>query len=180
MNLTTGIGSGADVTGDVLVSIESIYSSKFADSLFGNSSRNFLLGRDGNDKLNGVRGHDYLNGGNGQNFLTGGAGNDQFVYFKPIEGGDTITDFSSLAVGNDDLFYVQGAGFGKHKAGALLTSEFQSSNSAIASTAEVRFFFDRDDHKVYFDTDGNGAAAAVLLATVNTTAIVTVNDFLFF
>lgn len=126
VNLTAGIGSGADATGDVLVSIESIYGSSFADSLFGNSSRNFLLGRDGNDKLNGVGGHDYLNGGNGQNFLTGGAGNDQFVYFKPIEGGDTITDFSSLAVGNDDLFYVQGAGFGKHKAGALLTSDFQS------------------------------------------------------
>ena len=122
------------------------------------------MGLDGNDKLNGAGGQDYLNGGNAQDLLTGGAGNDQFFYFKPIEGGETITDFSSLAVGNDALFYVQGAGFGEHKVGALLTSEFQSSNSAIASTGEVRFFFERDNHKVYFDTDGNGAAAAVLLA----------------
>ena len=35
MNLTTGIGSGADVTGDVLVSIESIYGSNFLIHFFG-------------------------------------------------------------------------------------------------------------------------------------------------
>ena len=35
VNLTTGIGSGADVTGDVLVSIESIYGSNFLIHFFG-------------------------------------------------------------------------------------------------------------------------------------------------
>lgn len=180
INLNSGVVSGGDAVGDILIAIESVRATNFADRLVGSNDSNLLLGRGGNDTLSGSGGNDLLNGGSGLDVLTGGTGNDRFVYYKPAEGGDRIADFSSKVTGNNDLFYLQGVGFGKHKAGALLAAEFQSSNAEIAANAKVRFFFDKDDHKLYYDADGNGSTAAVLIATLHSTAVVTVDDFLFF
>ena len=59
-------------------------------------------------------------------------------------------------------------------------SGFQTSSLAVASTALVRFICDKDDLRRYFDADGSGVQAAVLVATLQQGATVTVGDFLFY
>ena len=59
-------------------------------------------------------------------------------------------------------------------------SGFQTSNLAVASAASVRFICDKDDLRRYFDADGSGVQAAVLVATLQQVATVTVGDFLFY
>jgi serralysin len=63
--LNVGIGQGGDATGDVLVSVENVIGSAFADSLTGSSAANVLSGGNGNDTLIGFAGADTLDGGGG-------------------------------------------------------------------------------------------------------------------
>ena len=58
---------GGDAAGDILLQIEGIIGSAFADS---------LTGRVGDDTLDGGKGNDTLKGGDGFDELLGGAGND--------------------------------------------------------------------------------------------------------
>ncbi len=85
INLKNGSASGGHATGDILLSIEDIDGSKFADNLTGDDKANIingLAGSDvihggrGNDTINGGAGHDIINGGQGDDILNGGAGND--------------------------------------------------------------------------------------------------------
>jgi Ca2+-binding RTX toxin-like protein len=87
---TTQIGS--DAQGDVLMSIENVTGSNFADVIRGddNSFGNELLGGGGNDVLDGRGGNDTLDGGFGNDTLDGGAGNDT------LDGG-AGTDTASFA-----------------------------------------------------------------------------------
>ena len=82
VNLATGEASGEDATGDILISIERLIGSAFADTLTGNS---------GTNRLTGGAGNDILNGGGGTDTLNGGAGNDIYEYTKG-DGLDTISD----------------------------------------------------------------------------------------
>jgi RTX calcium-binding nonapeptide repeat (4 copies) len=170
VNLYSGKGFGGDARGDTLSQIESLRGGSGGDKLTGNAESNSLLGGGGKDTLSG---------GAGADRLTGGAQNDCFVFGAPKLGADTVTDFSNVA-GNDDIFHLQRSGFGNHATGAMTAAEFQSSNAASAGTAATRFVYDRDDYKLYFDADGTGTQAAVLIATLQQGAVVTVSDFLFF
>jgi Ca2+-binding RTX toxin-like protein len=180
VNLSTSTAAGGNAAGDLLRSIEYLRGSKLADRLTGNDQDNRLFGGEGADVLVGGKGADVLMGELGADTLTGGAGNDEFVFRSAADGADRITDFSSNATGNNDLIRVLGQGFGNHADGALLATEFQSSNSGVAANSAVRFIYDRDDARLYYDADGSGAGAAVLLATMQSGAIVTVGDFLFY
>jgi Ca2+-binding RTX toxin-like protein len=81
INLTTGVISGGDAQGDVLVSIENLEGSVVSDdTLLGNNADNFLNGLGGNDTLDGGAGDDILVGGIGTNTLKGGLGNDTASY----------------------------------------------------------------------------------------------------
>ena len=179
VNLATGKGFGGDAQGDRLRSIESINGSAFADRLTGNAAANALAGGSGNDRLRGGGGADSLTGGAGADSLTGGAGNDQFVFYSAADGGDSVTDFSA-AVGNDDQIYLSGAGFGNHVRGALAASEFQATNSSAAASTAVRIIYNTATHDLYYDADGSGVSAAVLLMTMANGAVVSDSDFVFF
>ncbi len=168
VNLTTGMGLGGHAAGDTLVGIEAVRGSGFADRLSGNGGGNTLWGAGSNDTVTG---------GYGADTLIGGAGDDRFVFHKPQGGGDRIADF---ATSGDDVIALSAAGFGNHAKGSLVVGEFQSSNSATARGDNTRIIYDRDDHQVWFDADGKGAAAAVLLATVQADAVVVASDFVFF
>jgi VCBS repeat-containing protein len=61
---------------------------------FGLNGNDIITGNSGNDILVGGKGNDTLIGGAGNDTLIGGAGADMFV-FKPGDGRDVITDFSS-------------------------------------------------------------------------------------
>lgn len=85
--LTNSTGAAA---GDVLVGIEKVVGTGFADTLRGDGSDNEFYGRGGNDVLRGEVGNDKLYGEDGDDSLYGGDGNDL------IDGG----------AGTDTIFYT--------------------------------------------------------------------------
>ena len=70
--------SGAAM-GDVLIDIENVSGTGFADVIWGNGLDNQLLGNDGRDFLAGGAGNDALTGGAGDDFLSGGSGDDALI-----------------------------------------------------------------------------------------------------
>ena len=98
VNLATGEASNGDAAGDVLVSIENIDGSAFADILTGNASANRLAGGSGNDVLDGGAGNDTLLGGAGDDlFYVDSAGDT--VTENATEGIDTIVASLSWSLG---------------------------------------------------------------------------------
>jgi Ca2+-binding RTX toxin-like protein len=71
-----GTVGGGHAAGDVLIGIEDITGSAFADTLTGSSAQNVLRGGDGADLINASNNNDELDGGQGDDILTGGAGAD--------------------------------------------------------------------------------------------------------
>ena len=65
VNLATGTGAGGEAEGDVLIGIENINGSFFADVLTGNDVANVLIGIGGDNELDGGAGNDELFGGDG-------------------------------------------------------------------------------------------------------------------
>ena len=150
------------------------------DRLWGGAGTDRLFGGDGRDELNGGDGADRLTGGAGADAMTGGVGNDRFIFTQIAAEGDRITDFSSMGAGNNDAFLLSGLAFGHADGRILAATEFQSSNAATAQSAAVRFIYDRDDHKLYYDADGRGGQPAVLIATLQAGAVVSAQDILFY
>jgi len=65
VNLATGVTTGGEAEGDILISIENLHGSRVNDRLTGDDSVNTLWGNDGDDVLQGKGGADVLDGGNG-------------------------------------------------------------------------------------------------------------------
>ncbi|MGD1932687.1 MAG: cadherin domain-containing protein, partial [Leptolyngbyaceae cyanobacterium] len=55
------------------------------------------------DTLTGTEADERITGFQGADRLTGGGGRDQFIYTSPVDGGDTITDFT---VGEDQIVFT--------------------------------------------------------------------------
>lgn len=164
---------------DAFVGVEVIYGSRTgADHLRGSQAANQLRGEGGADTLDGAGGADVLVGGRGADMLTGGLGNDTFAFQNLDQIGDVITDFSA-ATGNDDRFQITAAGFGGGLvAGALAAAQFRSRADNVAQDADDRFIFRTTDHTLWFDADGTGAGAAVMVADLQAGAALTAADFL--
>lgn len=64
------------------------------DDIQGWDDNDSLIGGNGNDILTGMLGNDTLTGGVGNDILTGGLGADKFIFIKPNEGIDKISDFN--------------------------------------------------------------------------------------
>ncbi len=140
------------------VSIENAEGGDGVDILTGNSLNNRLYGRKGADTLKGGEGNDYLNGQQGKDILTGGGGADEFYFYSPTEGGDIITDYNLV-----DLIKVWAAGFGLTSGRFLTSSEFNIGSSA--KDTSDRFMYDKlGSGGMYFDKDGTGSSAKVLIA----------------
>ena len=81
-DLYEGTIEGGHADGDVLVSVEGLQGSRYADELWGDDNDNVLVGSAGDDELYGSGGDDVLVGGYGGNSdsgndtLAGGAGDD--------------------------------------------------------------------------------------------------------
>ncbi|MES2664627.1 MAG: calcium-binding protein [Pseudomonadota bacterium] len=80
INLETGVVSGGEAAGDVLISVENLIGSGLHDTLTGDAAGNQLFGGVGNDSLTGGLGDDVLNGGAGADVLAGGDGADTVAY----------------------------------------------------------------------------------------------------
>jgi len=71
VNLALGTGLGGDAAGDVLIGIEAVRGSAFADTIIGSASGN---------TLNGNGGDDWFQGGAGADTVFGGSGSDTMDY----------------------------------------------------------------------------------------------------
>jgi Ca2+-binding RTX toxin-like protein len=163
--------------GDTYMAFEYVIGSAGgADMLRGDGGANSLTGMGGRDSLDGAGGADILRGGNGVDTLTGGTGDDVFRYYTLGERGDGITDFTNVA-GNDDKFQISAAGFGGGlTVGALVPAAFQSRADNVAQDANDRFIFRTTDQTLWYDADGNGAGAALMLADLQAGATMTFAD----
>ena len=142
---------------------------------FGNSLRNVITGNRGGNLLSGAGGNDTLAGGAGEDFiagnagadtLSGGSGADLFMFDSAVvaSNADRIKDFSKRDdfIGlDDDVFRkLPGTADGKTLAAA---------NYRVGSSAR-----DGNDYLIYnpandrllYDSDGSGAKAPVLIATI--------------
>jgi T1SS-143 domain-containing protein len=157
----SGLVQATDFDGDTVKLAADFH----VDVLGGTAAGDILNGGQGNDLLIGGAGADILHGDLGADFLTGGDGNNVFQYFKPTEGGDTITDFNAFG-GQADQIQVSASGFlGGLVANQSVASIFETSNSNAFTNSADRFHFDTANNGLYYSADGT-TAHEVLLATV--------------
>jgi Ca2+-binding RTX toxin-like protein len=180
VNLTTNINTGGEAQGDILANVERVYATNFDDNITGDANANYLYGVNGNDTLNGMAGNDLLYGGLGNDTLTGGTGLDSFVFNSVINAStnsDTITDFTVV----DDTIQLDNAVMAAIFSTTAGTTGLLNSGQFVIGAAAV----DANDFITYnsttgvlsYDADGNGAGAAVKIATVSTGLALTFNDF---
>ncbi len=165
--------------GDTYFEMENVFGSDVGnDVIRGNPAANALFGWGGNDSLDGAGGADVLRGGTGVDTLTGGTGDDTFRFSALTECGDLITDFAGN-LGNNDRFQITAAAFGGGLvAGVLAANQFITRADNLAQDADDRFIFNTTDRTLWFDADGNGAGAAVMVADLQAGAVVTAADIL--
>ena len=142
-----------------------------------------LTGSVGSDTINGGAGADTINGGAGADTISGGAGTDAIsggtgadtLVFNNLSAADTVTDF---VVGEDLIRLAKSAMAALGATGALTASEFVSgAGLAVGQDASDRVVYNTTDGALYYDADGSGAGAAVLLATFTGAPELTVAHF---
>jgi len=162
LNLSVVNSSGQSTAGgisgaDLVKNIENIVGSNYADTLVGNSGNNTLNGGVGNDLILGLQGND---------ILMGGAGKDNFRFntaLNSLTNKDTITDFSSV----DDTIQLENAVFSKlANVGTLAAAYFHASATGTAADSNDFVLYSTASGIVSYDADGNGAGAAVQIATI--------------
>ncbi|MCD1617856.1 hypothetical protein K7H20_07305 [Salipiger manganoxidans] len=131
------------------------------------------------NKLTGNSGANVLKGGEGNDTLTGGAGQDAFVFNTTPGAGnvDRITDFDVA----QDVIQLKASVFAGLPRGVLSEDAFAQNASGRATEAQHRVIHETDTGKLFYDSDGTGAAAAVHFATVTRDLLaLTSEDFLLF
>ena len=153
-------GSDAD---DVIIGSES------DDFFFAGDGDDLLFAAGGNDAVDGGNDDDVPHGGEGNDHLHGATGRDVFI-FDVLEATsfDTIYDFTA----GEDKIVLQREVF------ADLQFRVKEENFAFgktATTAEQRLLLDKTDSKLHYDTDSNGAAAAIHSATLQNSTLEQIN-----
>ncbi|NUB44553.1 hypothetical protein GEU84_009185 [Fertoebacter nigrum] len=157
------------------------------DYLLGGNGNDTVLGGAGNDQLDGGKGNDSLVGSVGNDTLTGGAGRDTlvggdnadtFVFNAALNASsnvDRLTDYNSV----DDTMRLDDAVFvGIGARGALGSARFVI--GVDATDSQDRIVYDRPTGRLYFDSDGSGAAEKVLFAVLNPGTALNHADFVVF
>lgn len=141
-----------------------------------------LHGGGGNDIIRGARenamfgdgGNDTMYLSSGRQTATGGTGDDVFAFvYQGVdahpEPGRTVLDFRAA----DDRIEIRDFN-GNMEAvlgvGALSASEFLSAANAagaVAQNADQHIIFNRQTGQLYYDADGNGATAQVLIGIID-------------
>ena len=147
---------------DKIKNVENIVGGSAADVLKGDELANVFKGSEGNDKLKGYAGNDKLEGGTGLDTLVGGSGKDKFVFATGLDAADHIKDFSHA----DDTIVLDNSVFAAFVSTGDITSKMFHANASghDAHTAKQFLIYDKADHSLWYDADGNGAGAAVEVA----------------
>jgi VCBS repeat-containing protein len=133
-----------------------------SDNLSGEAGDDVVTGGNGDDVLSGGDGNDFLSGDAGSDLLTGGDGADIFSFASAANGPDQITDFAS---GTDEI-EVSASGFG----GGLTAGgpvSLVSGADPVATASTGQFLYDTDNGNLFWDADGTGIGAPVLIATLS-------------
>jgi Ca2+-binding RTX toxin-like protein len=131
----------------------------------GNAAANILTGNGGDN---------VLAGGGAADRLSGGAGRDAFLFDTALRtaGIDTILDFTSA----DDTIQLDQTMFaGLADTGTLRLAAFRQGTEAQDDSD--RILYDQATGRIFYDTDGNGDGAAILLARVDPGTALTNADF---
>ena len=135
-----------------------------------------VTGSDSNQTIQSGSGSDRLIGGLGNDTLTGSGGADTFVLLNSFADRDFIRDFVS---GTDHLEISASLFGGGLSAGSLSAAQFASgAGLTAATTAAQRFLYDSSTGNLYFDADGNGAGASVLMANLSNVGALSASDFI--
>ncbi len=137
----------------------------------GNGLANILIGNSAINQLNGGGGNDTLDGGTGNNTLTGGAGQD---IFRLTTAGhiDAITDFVVV----DDTIQLENAVFtALATPGTLAAGQLRIGAQALDANDFI--IYNNATGALLYDANGNGAGAAVQIATLSAGLAVTNADF---
>jgi Ca2+-binding RTX toxin-like protein len=147
-----------------------------ANVITGNNFANTLSGGIGNDNLNGGVGNDKLIGGAGIDTLTGGLNNDIFVFNAPLSAlnRDVITDFNHIA----DTFHLENAVMTALGAGVHALSATMFRAGAVALDASDHVIYNQATGYLSYDSNGNAAGGATLLAVLTNRPVLAANDFL--
>ena len=139
-----------------------------------------LVGNAGTNHLTGTAFDDVLIGNGGKDVLTGGLGADKFIFNVPPNARtevDTLIDFTS---GTDQLVFVRSKFAGLGTGDTLQASAFHSGDGANkALDADDRFIYDSASGQLYFDKDGTGASAMVLIGVLDAHPALSAGDFRF-
>jgi Ca2+-binding RTX toxin-like protein len=186
-------GTLGEALGDTFASVESIRGSNYGDGdgsggtagLFGNAAsyiieglggNDTIVGNGGNDRLFGGTGNDALTGGSGRDYLDGGRGTDtincgadnaqdRVVLHK--DAADTVTNFDFQDL---DKVVLSASEFGISSLSPgtnfFITTNAPGNNDGVAGTAVIINDYTADT--LYYDADGSGGAAPILIATFNT------------
>jgi len=178
-----------------LANVEWIAASNFSDAIAGDNNSNQLMGLGGDDRLSGRDGDDLLFGGEGDDSLYGGAGADiieggagvdfleggvnadKFVLASQAADWDLIQDFSEA---DSDTLVVSRALFGDFdNSGAVSPSSwFRANLTGAAEGAGDRFIYNTANGNLYFDVDGSGGSAGVLVAVLNGFPVLESTEFI--
>jgi Ca2+-binding RTX toxin-like protein len=133
-----------------------------AESTAGSAASDHLIGGSGNDTFMGSAGNDTLVGGWGNDVLSGGSGSDTFIFkdrLSKTSNVDRIADYDksqdNLQLDNKYMTKLGGSG-------RLSGSKFVLGSKALDGNDHL--IYDRSTGKLYYDADGSGAGAQVLIA----------------
>ena len=122
--------------------------------------------------MSGGDGADTLTGGAGADTIVGDNGADTFRFDFVNDGLDSISGFSVA----DDTIQFDNASFA-----AIGPDGTLAANAFVIGTAagdgDDRVIYDSTTGALYYDSDGNGATAAIQIATLGTGLALTNNDF---
>jgi Ca2+-binding RTX toxin-like protein len=141
-----------------------------ATKFMGSQYNDTLIGGMGRDTLLGGAGDDFLAGGVGLDTLTGGAGSDIFRF-----GGNTETDRITDFVSGTDRIELDSKLYKTLTPGGLDSSVFLL--GAAATTAAQRLIYDQTKGALYYDADGSGRIAPILIGLFDNLAAVVAGDF---
>jgi len=172
----TQIGSTESMGNDTLVGTagkDVIRGLAGDDTLSGEAGNDALYGGNGDDVLYGRKGDDALSGAGGNDVLEGGAGKDAFLFNSQFTANiDNITDFKPV----DDTIQLENGVFtGLTTTGVLAADSFVIATAAIDSNDYL--IYNPATGALFYDADGNGAEAAVQIATLGANPALTHTDF---
>jgi cysteinyl-tRNA synthetase len=141
-----------------------------AAKITGSEFNDTLTGGKGNDTLYGGDGDDLLIGGLGNDILFGGDGHDTFQLGGSSISKDLIKDFEH----GSDHIQLDHVLFKALTIGDLHSNEFVLGTKAM--TTSQHLIYNSATGNLWYDADGSGKAAAVLIAVLDNHATLTYAD----